>query len=154
MDIELIECSLDNIELIKPIWKKLRMYHEEKSINFKRDFIELTFEKRIEKIKEKAKKSGEVKILIARDRSKEHNVGYCIGSITSDNIGEVDSLFVLKKYRNFRVGDKLLREIINWLEDNKVDEIYIGVASGNEEVFGFYENYGFYPVVTKLKRPR
>jgi ribosomal protein S18 acetylase RimI-like enzyme len=48
----------------------------------------------------------------------------------------------------------LLKEIIGWLENNKVDEIYIGVVSGNEEVFGFYENYGFCPVVTKLKRPR
>lgn len=154
MDIELIECSLDNIELIKPLWKKLRMYHEEKSIHFKRDFSELTFEKRIEKIKEKAEKNGKVKILIAQDSSSKNNIGYCIGSVTSDNRGDVDSLFVLKDYRNYRVGDKLLREIIKWLEENKVDEIYIGVASGNEEVFGFYENYGFYPVVTKLKRPR
>jgi ribosomal protein S18 acetylase RimI-like enzyme len=84
----------------------------------------------------------------------EYDAGYCIGSITSDNRGNVDSLFVLKRYRKSRIGDKLLKEIIGWLENNKVDEIYIGVASGNEEVFGFYENYGFFPVVTKLKRPR
>jgi ribosomal protein S18 acetylase RimI-like enzyme len=132
----------------------LRAHHEEKSIHFKRDFRELTFENRIEKIKEKAEKSGKVKILIARDTCNEYDVGYCIGSITSDNRGNVDCLFVLKKYKKSRIGDKLLKEIIGWLENNKVDEIYIGVASGNEEVFGFYENYGFYPVVTKLKRPR
>ncbi|MFO7883150.1 MAG: GNAT family N-acetyltransferase, partial [Kosmotogaceae bacterium] len=152
MDIEIVEGKIDNIEELKELWELLRAHHEEKSIHFKRDFKELTFEKRIEKIKEKVEENEKVKVLIALDKVNNQKVGYCIGSISCDNKGNLDSLFVLEDYRNHRIGDKLLKKMINWLENNKTDDIYIGVASGNEDVFSFYENYGFYPVVTKLKK--
>ncbi len=151
--IQITEVSVDNIKEIKGLWEGLRAYHEEKSIQFKQDFQKLTFEERIKRITESIKNGGKIKIYIAMDKSNNEKAGYCIGSITKDDNGKVDSLFVREEYRNDKVGDRLLEKTLNWLESNSVEGITIGVAAGNESVFSFYKRYGFYPAVTKLKKP-
>jgi len=44
-----------------------------------------------------------------------------------------------------------MKEIMNFFKSNDVEKISLGVAYGNEEVFGFYEKFGFYPKVTELQ---
>lgn len=151
--IDITEVNVDNIKEIKGLWEGLRKFHEEKSIHFKRDFQKLTFEERIKRITESIREGEKIKIYIARDKSNNEKAGYCIGSITKDNNGKVDSLFVREEYRNDKIGDKLIERTLNWLERNNVEGITIGVAAGNESVFSFYKRYGFYPAVTKLKKP-
>ncbi|TYC03057.1 MAG: GNAT family N-acetyltransferase [Kosmotoga sp.] len=152
LNIKYKSLTLEEIESIAELWEKLRIHHMRKSIHFKRDFHNLTFEERIERIKKTVLKNGEIKLVVARDLGARKNVGYIIGSIDEEKKGKVDSLFVLKEYRGEYIGDKLLRRILQWFENEEIEDIKIGVAAGNEEVLDFYKKYDFYPAVTFLKR--
>lgn len=89
--------------------------------------------------------------MVARDLDARRNVGYIIGSIEEEKKDKIDSLFVLKEYRGEHIGDKLLRKIFQWFEVEKIRDIKIGVAVGNEEVLDLYKKHGFYPAVIFLK---
>ncbi|MCG0275390.1 MAG: GNAT family N-acetyltransferase [Thermosediminibacteraceae bacterium] len=61
-----------------------------------------------------------------------------------DLIGEIDSIFVEEKYRNYGLGDRLMKRALEWLNSNHVKTKIIMVAEGNENVLEFYKKYGFY----------
>lgn len=78
-------------------------------------------------------------------------VGYCISSINKGLEGEIDSIFVAYEYRKLDLGDKLMRNALEWLDKNKVKTRTIGVIDGNEEVLRFYKKYGFYKRIMILE---
>jgi len=41
---------------------------------------------------------------------------------------------------------------LKWFEESGITNIYVGVVVGNEEVFGFYDKFGFKPRTIYLKR--
>ena len=72
------------------------------------------------------------------------HIGYCISTINKEAIGEIDSLFIDKEYREFGLGDKLMTRGLEWLNTNNVKTKIIAVAEGNEKVLEFYKKYNFY----------
>jgi ribosomal protein S18 acetylase RimI-like enzyme len=94
----------------------------------------------------------EVKIDLIKDTVKERYVGYCISTVNKDLVGEIDSLFVEKEYREYGLGDKLMNRALEWLNSYNVKTKIIGVAEGNENVLGFYKRYGFYKRRTILEQ--
>ncbi len=44
-----------------------------------------------------------------------------------------------------------MEKALGWLKKSKPKNIIIKVSVGNEDVFGFYAKYGFYPRVTELQ---
>ncbi|NLZ49473.1 MAG: GNAT family N-acetyltransferase [Clostridiales bacterium] len=83
------------IDDIKYLWHKLNKHHIDKSLYFKEHFLQLNLESRIKKLLEN---TNDLFVIIAKDSSTAENVGYCISSQIDNNIGEIDSIYVLPEY--------------------------------------------------------
>jgi diamine N-acetyltransferase len=147
--IHYLETNVKDIDLIIPLWGKLRTHHKERSIHFKDDINRMTWETRKIGLVEKAK-TGALLVQLAMDR--DALIGYCVSSINSEKQGEVESIYIEKAYRKCGIGDHLMKNALKWMDDRGVLRKIIGVAVGNEEAFGFYEKYGFFPRVTVLRQ--
>ena len=150
-DVEYINGGLELIDEIKPLWEKLNIHHLDKSIDFKEKYKRFTFEKRKEGIIEKSK-TAEFHIELAQDMQRGICIGYCLCSVQDNGTGEVESLFLDSDYRGQDIGQSLMEKTLDWLHHNNAKPIIIGVASGNENAFGFYSKFGFYPKVTILEQ--
>lgn len=78
-------------------------------------------------------------------------VGFCITSVTK-KVGEVEAIFVIDSYRGNKLGGKLLQNALAWMDSQSTIEQKLVVAVGNEPVFNFYEQYGFFSAYTTLFR--
>ncbi|WP_055668639.1 GNAT family N-acetyltransferase [Desnuesiella massiliensis] len=149
--IQYVNGSIELIDFVGPLWTKLNHHHKNNSKHFSERYERNTFEERKKGLLEKAK-DGKMKIFLCKDIKNNIDIGYCISTVDNKNVGEIDSLYVEPEYRKLGIGDALMNQGLAWLEHNKVSTITIGVASGNEKAFGFYEKYGFYPKATILSR--
>ena len=150
MNISLVEKDINEIQLIKPLWEKLNLIHFNNSVYFKSKYEKFTFEKRIETINRKSE-NGIVKLDVILDNDTMEYVGYCLSSI-EDNIGEIESIFIEKQYRRYKLGDKLMVNALNWFKSNSITDIQISVVYANDEAIPFYKRYGFYIGNYILKR--
>ena len=144
MNINYIELNNDKIDLIKPLWEKLRDQHRELSPYFPERYVELTFGERKEDLLKKSE-NGILRIDTAYDKTTEQFIGYCISSISNEQIGEVDSIYLEEKYRSEGLGDTLMKRSLNWMDQNGVKTKKIMVAAGNENTLAFYSRYNFFP---------
>lgn len=140
---KIVEISVDEIEVIKPLWASLNKTHLENSNNWKDHFQQLTFSRRVQTIKSKEYST----IFAAQDNSVL--VGYCIVSIKGD-VGEIDSIFIKKQYRKSGVGNRLMSRAEKWFDENGIDDVKVEIAEGNESVLPFYEQCGFNWYICKL----
>jgi ribosomal protein S18 acetylase RimI-like enzyme len=86
---------------------------------------------------------GKLHIQLVYTSNHEDAIGFCITSLSSDRIGEVEALYVVDKYQGNNLGTKLLQNSLQWLEENNALEQKLIVAAGNEQVFSFYEKFDF-----------
>jgi diamine N-acetyltransferase len=150
MNIRIVEKDITEIKLIKSLWEQLNLIHLEKSVYFKGKYEKFTFDKRLESIYRKAQ-NGIIKIHMLLDSDTGNYVGYCLSSI-EDNSGEIESIYIESQYRKFKLGDKLMKNALNWFESNSITNIVINVVYANDEVLPFYEHYGFHIGNYILKR--
>lgn len=129
----------ESIALLKPLWQKLNIHHKEKSIFFKEKYEGFTFEDRIEKLYEKAQR---VDIMIEIAKLDGTIIGYGISSIKCE-VGEVESIYIDPEFRGYKVGEKLMSDALDWMENKSVKIKRIVVASGNDDVLSFYKKFGF-----------
>ena len=134
---------------IEPLWKLLNEHHANVSRYFSEDFHAFSFENRIAKIK-KVYQQGKLRVDIAIEG--QIPVGYIIGGIHEENIGEIESIFILETHRNISIGEALMNHCVDWLRSAGVENMIVKVAVGNESVFPFYEKYGFLPRLYTLKQ--
>ena len=144
MSISYIELDNEHIDSIRSLWEKLRDHHKELSPYFPERYVELTFQERKEDLLEKSEK-GILRIDAAYDEAAEQYIGYCISSISDEKIGEVDSIYLDKKYRSSGIGDALMKRSLDWMDQNGVETKRIMVAAGNENTLEFYSRYKFFP---------
>lgn len=144
MNISYIELDSCQIDLIMPLWEKLRDHHRDLSPYFPERYIKFTFQERKEDLLKKSE-NGLLKIDMARDEEAGQFVGYCISSISDELIGEVDSIYLEEEYRSSRIGDTLMKRSLNWMDQNSVETKRIMVAAGNENTLAFYSRYRFFP---------
>ncbi len=142
--------SINDLDQIEPLWKKLIQHHFELSDNFKISIKNVTWEYRKSVLLNKSK---EVLLDYVLDETNSI-VGYCISTIDKDDgkIGEIDSLFVDKAYRNFGVGKTLMNKAMEWLALKETETQRLSVGVGNEDVLSFYKQFDFYPRSIKLER--
>jgi diamine N-acetyltransferase len=95
---------------------------------------------------------GKLHIQLVYISNIQEPIGFCITSLSSDRIGEVEALYVLDEYQGNKLGAKLMQTSLQWLEENNALEQKLIVAVGNEQVFSFYQKFGFYPGYTTLFR--
>lgn len=150
MNICIVEKDLTEIKLIKPLWDQLNSIHFDKSVYFKGKYENFTFEKRLESIYRKAQ-GGIIKIDLLLDNDTGDYIGYCLSSIEG-NLGEIESIFIEKNYQKLKLGDKLMKNALNWFESNSIKNIEINVVYANDEALPFYERYGFNIASYVLKR--
>ncbi|GFZ31707.1 N-acetyltransferase [Clostridium zeae] len=130
--------GIELLDLVRPLWQMLNELHKEKSKDFQNQYISFTFEER----KKKLMVSKHMHIDIIADSSNKY-IAYCISTIDSELVGEVDSLFIKEDARKLGLGDELLKRSLSWMENNNVRKKIITVAAGNEDVINFYNKYGF-----------
>ena len=141
--IEYEEGGVEKLEIIKPLWEKLNLYHLKKATNFKEHYEQLSYEVRIKSIVEKSL-TGNVAVLLAKDMATGAYIGYCICTEERDGTGEIESLFVDESYRGMGIGERLMEKALAWLASMGTKSYKIVVAEGNEGAFRFYEKFGFY----------
>ena len=137
----------DLLDSVKVLWQELNKLHLEKSPHYKEFYANNTFEARKESLLSTARK-GRLCIMLAYDA--DMIVGYCIASVVDDT-GEIDSIYVSNNYRKMGIAGNLMDKALDWLKQSNSKKMVIKVSVGNEEVFGFYAKYGFYPCLTELR---
>ena len=142
--------SIEDLDLIKPLWEKLNQLHFELSENFKSRFRNKTWDIRKHDL---LTKSREILIDYAIDSSNSI-IGYCISTIDKEDegIGEIDSIYVDGVYRKTGIGKQLMDRAIEWLISKETKIQRLDVGAGNERVLDFYKQFDFYPINTVLQR--
>lgn len=136
------------LDRVKDLWTELNQLHAEKSIYNKKYYANNTFEAR-KKALLSTSRNGQLCIVLAHDETAL--VGYCIASIVAET-GEIDSIFVTKSYRKKGIAGNMMNQALDWLKRRNPNKTVIKVSVGNEEVYGFYAKFGFYPYLTELQK--
>ena len=76
-----------------------------------------------------------------------------MSTLTSEQAGAVDSLYVADAYRGRQIGYALTERSLDWLRKAGAKSIVIGVAAGNERAYNLYKRFGFYPRTMILAEP-
>ena len=137
------------LDIIAPLWVKLNTHHADISPCFSDHFRSNLFGRRKLKLIEKST-TGKLRIEMAVAKENDILIGFSIGSISMENTGEVDSIFVEKSFRKQGIADHLMKHALNWMDRQGVIQKRIVVTTGNESVFPFYERYGFFPRISTL----
>jgi len=140
------------IDKIVPLWEQLNRQHLSMSPYFKEYYKTLTFEERKLAILQRAR-GGDVRVDLAFD-SSEKLIGYCVSSIDKLQTGEIDSLYVVSECRGQGIGANLMEKTLEWLKSKGSKKNIVSVAVGNEQVYVFYEQFGFYPRRTLLEQKK
>jgi len=149
--IEFLVTDEKNLDLVRRLWEKLNQHHTANSKYFSARFARRTFGQMAKTIMEKAE-TGTVRIDLARDMEAGRYVGYCISTISLDNVGQVETLYVEEDCRGLHIGDGFMKRALTWMDEKRVKTKTIFVAVGNDKVIDFYRRYGFYPLLTKLQQ--
>ncbi|MBI5876356.1 MAG: GNAT family N-acetyltransferase [Chloroflexi bacterium] len=136
------------LEIIQPLWEKLKRHHEQGSRHFAQIYRQFTFEQRLQKFRDSG--ASAFRVELARDSGDMRLAGYCVSMVRPNDTGEIDSLYVDEPYRGAGIADTLMRRGLDWLKASGARYIEINVAAGNESVLSFYARYGFYPRHTTL----
>lgn len=77
-------------------------------------------------------------------------VGYLVGGKaevksyrTATSICELENMMILEKYRNLKIGTKLVEEFLKWTEQKKFEIIEVSASSKNLKGIDFYKKMGF-----------
>jgi GNAT superfamily N-acetyltransferase len=139
---------LHEIKRIEPLWKELNRLHGEESVYFGDYFLSFTFDERCQKFL--AGKCTGLRIEIAEAEAED--VGYCIASISGENTGEIDSIYIKEAWRKKGIGTRLVSHALAWMDDCGAAKKRVMVAFGHENVFPFYKQFGFYPRLAVLEQ--
>jgi diamine N-acetyltransferase len=139
------------LDEIQTLWEKLNQHHLQRSPNFKQYYCNMTYQKRKAQLTKRAE-DGQLYVDLAVDEASNQTVGYCVCSLNGEKSGAIESIFVAESFRGMGIGAALMKNALNWLDQNGALEKIVEVGAGNEEVFGFYGHYGFLPRKTMLKQ--
>jgi GNAT superfamily N-acetyltransferase len=153
MVVKLIHGGTELLSLVKPMWEQLNLMNIGRSVYFEDHFKDLDFDTRMQPVISKGGKGALLVILAFNDDRKE-NIGYCVATVDSDLIAEIDSIFVIEMYRNEGIGGKMFDATIKWLDTFPVKKTILSVTFGNEDAPRFYERHGFHPRKTVFERDR
>jgi ribosomal protein S18 acetylase RimI-like enzyme len=144
MKIEYLEKDKSGLDLVAPLWEKLKEHHRVRSTHFKEQFVKMSWTMRRKEILDKAH-NGAILVHLAKDSNMNNLVGYCVTSIDDKNVGEIETIFIEAEYRRAGIGATFMKRALKWMDSKSVTRKVIAVAAGNEEAFGFYAKYNFYP---------
>lgn len=153
MKIQYSEKSKSELDLIAPLWNKLREYQQTRSLHFPQHYANRTWKRRKAELLRKSE-SGGFHLDIATDSHTNKIIGYCVSVISSDKQGHLESIYIEPEYHKNGIGDELMIRTLVWMNKKKVKTKTLIVGVGNEEVLTFYSRYGFCPkhiIVEQIK---
>jgi diamine N-acetyltransferase len=139
------------LEKIRPLWVQLNEHHHARARHFRRHYEMWSFDDR-KVYFEKIAAAGTLRIDLAFDTNKQRYAGYCVSSISRHRHGEIESIFIDEAYRSQGLGTELLSRSLSWMDTLVVVRKRVAVADGNEDVWGFYQRFGFYPRMMMLEQ--
>ena len=134
MKIEYLEKDHTGLDVIEPLWEKLKEHHRVRSVHFKEQFSKTTWEMRRKEILDKAH-NGAMLVHLAKDNDKV--VGYCVTSIDDKNIGEIETIFVEAEYRRVGIGVNFMRRAIAWMDAHAVTEKSLPLPPATKKLLVF-----------------
>jgi ribosomal protein S18 acetylase RimI-like enzyme len=140
----------DLIDRTEFLWEDLNKHHLTLSPHFKEYYSTLTFADRKQAILQKAL-GGEIRVDIAINDSGKP-VAYCTSSMDRWSTGEIESIFVSPHFRRQGIGTALMKKALQWLNSKGAKKKIVSVATGNEQAYVFYKQFGFYPRRTLLEQ--
>ena len=157
LELRFIEGGTQLLDKIRPLWEKLNDLHAEKSPHFAEVFAKTSFLQRKAELEHKAL-TGQLLVILAITKIDEC-VAYCVCSVGNENshsgtdkVGEIDSMFILARYRKQGVGSKCVNRCMEWFEENEAEKVIVFVGVGNEEVLEFYKTFGLLPLAIRLEQ--
>ncbi len=129
--------SINELDLIKPLWEKLNQLHSNLSPNFKSWFLSKTWDLRKSDL---ITKSKEIHINYVTNRTNII-IAYCISTIDNkdETMGEIDSIYIEDTYRKNGIGKRLMNDALDWLIGKGTTLQKLDVAAGNEKALDFYK---------------
>jgi len=151
MRIEYTENGPRGLDLVAPLWEKLRAYQQTLSRHFPGHYANRTWQARRAELLEKDW-TGALHVHLAKDLDTGKTVGYCVSTVSQDGQGRLESIFIEPDYRNQGIGDNLMQRAVDWMNERQARTKMLIVGTGNEEVFNFYRRYRFYPKHVTLEQ--
>jgi GNAT superfamily N-acetyltransferase len=149
--IEYRTTGIDEIDCIRPLWERLNDLHHKNSPCFKPHYEKMSFEERKQDFR-KIHLAGLLQVELAQDPMSAMFVGYCVCSVSPENTGSVESLFVNASYRSRGIGTTLVSRGLIWMDSHGVWQKRVSVAAGNESALPFYAKFGFVPRMMVLEQ--
>ena len=151
VNLTFIETGSESLDLIQSLWEKLNEHHLNQKSDFQEHYANFTFQERKEVLLKKSH-GGKMLIILVEDKDSRILVAYCITTLSPENEGEIDSIYVEERYRSLGVGKELMKRSLKWMDEKGVRTRKVVVATGNQEALSFYEGYGFLPRSITLKQ--
>ena len=140
----------DGIDIVRPLWEKLRAHHSPLLASFPGAMPPFHFEPRKQEILAKVA-AGKVRIELVTT-PETSGIAYCISTIATNGCGEIDSMFVEESFRGCGIGSELVRRALAWMERAGATSKVVIVAHANEEALAFYKRFGFQPKTILLQQ--
>lgn len=137
------EVGIDGLDMIQELWKLLRLHVKGSNTDFKDQMQQLTFQERKEFLLKKSKGCA-IRVDLARDQTKV-KAAYCVSTLNSERVGEVDSIYVREEYRSLGIGDHPMKRSLEWMDEKGAKSKKIMVTAGNQDALSFYRRYEFRP---------
>ncbi len=148
---ECVEIDSSDLDSIASLWNKLREHQRNLSPHFPDHYEKRNWKSRKAELLQKSE-SGGFHAVVAIDRSMKKIIGYCVSTISSDEQGCLESIYIDPEYRQSGIGDKLMRQALEWMDKKQAKTKTLTVGVGNERVLGFYSRYGFYPKLITVEQ--
>lgn len=142
----------NGLETIRPLWIQLNNLHLTRTRDFGDYYQNITFDDRKRDFEVTIVSGGFLRVDIACNGDDGRPVGYCVSSVSGENRGEIESIFVEPSSRSVGIGSALLSRALDWMEMCRPRPVRVKVASGNEDVLGFYARFGFVQRMIVLER--
>jgi len=143
--------GFSEIDLIRPLWEQLNEHHHDRASRFRSHYERIPFDARMSYF-QKLHVEGQVRLDLAADAMTGKYIGYCVSSVSAENAGEMESLFVEVAYRSQGVGTTLVSRALAWMDSLGTVRNRVSVGAGNEAAWAFYRKFGFYPRMTVLEQ--
>lgn len=141
----------DGIEVVRPLWEKLRTHHSPLLAGFPGATPPFNFAPRKQELLAKAA-AGKIRIELVSVAPGAPDIAYCISTVSADGRGEIDSMFVEEPFRGRGIGSELVRQALAWLASAGASSNMVTVAHANEQALAFYQRFGFQPRTILLQQ--
>ncbi len=139
------------LDEIRDLWAGLNGFNLLRAKHFRPHFEGFTFGERKAELLRIAGK-GALRVDIARDPAARRDAGYCVSSVSREGVGDIESIFVEEAYRGRGIGSALVTRSLAWMDGCGAVKKRVFVSDGNEEAWGFYQRFGFYPRMMMLEQ--